>query len=180
MKALDSHASAWTICRELSVELKQMKAELWQLGGFNQAEALACCTVVASVARGFWAAVLMGTLITGLSLTFNTVPPTVPVTVSGNKTRLWGNTLRHNVINLVGKQSRLPYRNGCQLDSRLHVIHTGVTKADSLHIRACSFAPADIYSICVTSVFKIHIIKCTHCNLSDKHADSQAKLALHI
>lgn len=128
--------------------------ESWALPvrGLQPAEALACCTAMASVARGFWAAALMGTLITGLSLTFNTVPPTVPVTVSSNKTRLWGNTLRHNVINLVGKQSCLPYRNGCQHDSRLHTIHAGVTKADSSHIRARSLAPADIYSTSVTSV----------------------------
>lgn len=36
--------------RELSVELTQMKAELWLLRGFNQAEALACCTVMATIA----------------------------------------------------------------------------------------------------------------------------------
>lgn len=108
--------------RELSVELTQMKAELWLLRGFNQAEALACCTVMASIAS-----TADGDVDSRGSHSLS-LAPIVPVTVSGNKTRLWGNTLRQNVINLVGKQTCLPYRNGCQLDSCLHVIYTGVTR----------------------------------------------------
>lgn len=127
-------------CRELSMVLTQMKTEFWPLKGLKPSwSTLACRNAVASVPRGFWAVPLMGTLITGLSFTFNTILSTVPVTVSGNITRLWGNTHRHNMINSAGKQCRLPYRNGCQFESHLCVNpRMRFTEADSLHIRTCS------------------------------------------